>query len=189
MNTLPRELLSELFDHGVRIGTLIHVPAAAIDPEGPAEALERFIEEDAHEDYVIGPFEATWPGYGKAIDDFERSFEEAKQHGSRRAAEQLRKEELAYFFASRCPKPLLVGVEYQVTRCRIADPAGEGLGSWRAGWGHYGTRWMLVDDVLEAANAGLEFAREHRRLEWQKAIDEGRVCQPTPATAPAGGDL
>ena len=175
-NRLDHELLESMYDRGVRVAAIIHVRAATTDTESPADPLASFIDDDCEDSAVLQQFAPVWPEYAACIRDFAQiRAEEEEEEDDRRGAAETFRGEVAYLFATRCPRVFLVSVEYQIASCVEANPEREGLGTWRCGWGYYGSLWLLVDDIAEAAAQGVAIAKEHQRVEWQKAIDEGRV--------------
>lgn len=173
-NRLQHQLLADMYEAGVRVGTVIHLGAATVDFESPSEPLASFIDDTCEERYVLKQFEPVWPGYTALIREFARDRKEEEEDDKRLAARGFR-ESVAHAFAVQCPKAFLVSIEYQMQSCHEANPKREGFGSWSAGWGYYGTVWLLVDDIVEAAVQGVSIAKAHIRAEWQKAIDEKRV--------------
>lgn len=173
-NRLQHKVLADMYDNGVRVATVIHVGAATVDCESPSEPLATFIDDTCDERYVLKRFEPIWPGYTALIRQLARERKEEEEDDRRFAARSFR-EAVAHTFAVQCPRAFLVSIEYQIQSCHEANPKSVGLGTWRAGWGYYGTVWLLVDDIAEAAAQGIAIAKEHIRAEWQKAIDEKRV--------------
>lgn len=180
---LTRETLEKLFDADARINTIIHIQAACIDEESPAEAMAQFIEDDAFEVATVSRLTESWPEYQELVDGLQKDFEEQKKWDTSRNSLRMLHSETAGVFLRRCPMALLVQIQYQIKKYHRADPKGVGLGSYSSGWGYYSVRWVLVDTIDEAIQLAIDMGNEATRSSWQAAIEAANTSK-TVAVSP-----
>ena len=169
MSGLSRETLDRMFNDEVRVSTIIHVQGALIDCESPTEQMKDFLEDVAGD--VADQFEPKWPGYTQMLAALQKSYDKERKE-DRRGARAMWLAELGDYFLRACPAQMLVAIEYTLSSCINANPEGECLGTWRAGWGYYTTRWHLVDSVEEAIELGLSEQRARKVAAWTEQLQK-----------------
>lgn len=157
MAEAKKSIGERLWDAEARLGVIILIEAAH-DGESACDALDAFIEDDIHEDYVIADLSRDWPDFGRLYavntDD-----EDADRYFRRCAVLDL--------LQSQCPKRYLVRVEHTVKELVLREEgAGFPYGTWRSGWGYSQLRWCLVDSVEDAVDRAIEYAIEQKREAW-----------------------
>ncbi len=158
MNRIPADMLEEMCTHEVRIGRIFHVQGSLTCGDSIADDFEEFIE-----DY----------------DAWGQRFEEWMPSRGAKLYENIDGDpwEICDILQHNCPYTFIVVIERTLPRCIRADETGEGLGSWRGGFGCYTVDVHFTDSIMGAVAASLELAQKHTREEWQRAIEEDRVSR------------
>ncbi|WP_313253237.1 hypothetical protein [Stenotrophomonas sp.] len=171
------ELLDRMYEAGVRIGEILHLVGMAADTESPAGPFAEFIETElASTDGACQPIFRQWPEFKAALQSFERAFLDTKNELGRRHAETMFREEVAAHLLRYCPTPFIVKIEWQIADC-VSTGERFPLGTWRMGWGYYGSEWILAATIDEAICEAIRRADGQRLERWNaRANDvEGRA--------------
>lgn len=167
------ELLDRMYQAGVRIGEIIHLVGMAADTESPASPFAEFIETElASTDGACQPIFLQWPEFMAALQSFERAFLESTKELGRRDAETMFREEVAAYLLRHCPTPFIVKIEWQIADC-IRTGECFPVGTWRMGWGFYGSEWILAANLDEAIGEAIRRADARRLEQWNARASDG----------------